>query len=460
MKKIIIKNVNVVNEDEIYPADVLIKDKKICKINRKDVSSNHVGITWCNDTTTKPSHTQIIDASDKYLLPGVIDDHVHFREPGLTHKADIFTESKAAVAGGITSYMEMPNTVPNVITRQLLEEKFRIASERSLANYSFYLGASNDNLEEILKTDPRNVCGVKIFMGSSTGDMLVDDPQALEAIFSKCKLPIAVHCEDEPSIKANTAAYRGKYGENIPIECHPLIRSREACYKSSSYAVELAKKYDTRLHILHLSTSEEVELFHNKVPFNNKKITSEACIHHLWFDDSDYKEKGMLIKWNPAIKTQNDKECILQGVLENKIDVIASDHAPHTISEKQNTYFKAPSGGPLVQYGLIVMLELYHQGKISLKKIVEKMCHAPAGCFRVEKRGYIREGYYADLVIVDVNSPWMVNKANILSKCKWSPFEGQSFHSKITHTFINGHLVYNNGSFDESVKGQRLLFER
>jgi len=420
-----------------------------------------------NDIISKISESEIntkadkiIDATGLYLFPGCIDDQVHFREPGLMHKGEIYTEAKAAVAGGVTSYMEMPNTIPNVFTQKLLEEKYKRAEEVSLANYSFFMGASNDNIDEVLKTDPKNVCGIKVFMGSSTGNMLVDKRETLEALFSKCKLLIATHCEDEDIIKNNMALYKERYGENVPMECHPLIRSEEACYKSSALAVELAKKHNTRLHILHISTAKELTLFDNKIPLKQKRITAEACIHHLWFSDEDYKTKGAFIKWNPAVKTSVDRAAILQGVLENKIDVIATDHAPHTLEEKQQTYFKAPSGGPLIQHSLIAMLELYHRGKITLEKIAEKMAHAVADCFQIEKRGYIREGYFADLVLVDLKASWTVEESNILYKCGWSPFEGLTFHSKIKQTFVSGNLVYDNGKFDESKKGQRLLFER
>ncbi len=443
--KIVINNANIVNEGKIIKGSVLIENNFILKISESliDIKVD-----------------KIIDGTDKYLFPGCIDDQVHFREPGLTHKAEIYTEAKAAVAGGVTSYMEMPNTIPNVFTQQLLEEKYKRASEVSLANYSFFMGASNDNLEEVLKINPKNVCGIKVFMGSSTGNMLVDKRETLEGLFSKCKMLVATHCEDEEMIKHNMAVYKEKYGEDVPMECHPLIRSEEACYKSSSLAVELAKKYNTRLHILHISTAKELELFDNKIPLKQKRITAEACIHHLWFSDEDYKTKGTLIKWNPAVKKASDRDAILKGVLENKIDVIATDHAPHTIEEKKQTYFKAPSGGPLVQHSFVAMLEFFYKGKISLEKIAEKMSHAVADCFQIEKRGYIREGYFADLVLVDTNSPWTVDKSNILYKCGWSPFEGQTFHSKVTHTFVNGNLIYDNGKFDESKKGQRLLFER
>jgi dihydroorotase len=392
-------------------------------------------------------------------MPGAIDDQVHFREPGLTHKANIYTESKAAVAGGITSFMEMPNTVPNTLTQELLEEKYAIAAESSLANYSFFMGASNDNLEEVLKTDPAKVCGVKVFMGSSTGNMLVDKKETLEALFSNCKMIIAAHCEDEATIKENTEKFRQKYGEEVPIEAHPIIRSEEACYLSSSFAINLAKKHNARLHVLHISTAKELELFEKK-PLKEKRITAEACIHHLWFTDADYKDKGNFIKWNPAVKRKEDRDAILEAVKDGIIDIIATDHAPHTLEEKQNSYFKAPSGGPLVQHAVAAMFELHHQGKITLEKLVEKMCHAPAALFEIEKRGFIKEGYWADIILVDPKANWTVTKENILYKCGWSPFEGQTFQSKVTHTFINGHLSYNDGAFDETIKGARLMFDR
>lgn len=445
MPTTLIKNATVVNEGKVFGATVLIENNRISRIYTP---------------ATNVDADNVIDATGKYLFPGCIDDQVHFREPGLTHKGDIYSESKAAVAGGVTSYMEMPNTIPNVFTQELLEDKYKRAAEVSFANYSFFMGASNDNIEEVLSTNPENVCGIKVFMGSSTGNMLVDKRETLETLFAKCKMLIAAHCEDEETIKKNMARYRELYGENVPIECHPLIRSEEACYKSSSLAVELAKKYNTRLHILHISTAKEITLFDTTVPLKQKRITAEACIHHLWFSDEDYKTKGTFIKWNPAVKKANDREALLQAVLENKIDIIATDHAPHTIEEKLQTYFKAPSGGPLVQHSLVAMVELYHQGKISLEKIAEKMAHAVADCFQIEKRGYIREGYFADLVLVDLKNPWKVDKSNILYKCGWSPFEGITFQSKITHTFVNGNLVYNNGVFDERKKGQRLTFDR
>jgi dihydroorotase len=443
MKTLII-NANIVNENKKFLGNILIEDGVIASVS---------------ETAINTSVDKTIDADGKYLFPGCIDDQVHFREPGLTHKGEIYTEAKAAVAGGVTSFMEMPNTVPNVFTQELLEDKYKRASEVSLANYSFFMGASNDNLEEVLKTNARNVCGVKVFMGSSTGNMLVDKIEALEGIFSKCKMLIATHCEDETIIRNNMELFREAYGEDVPIECHPLIRSEEACFKSSSLAVALAKEYKARLHILHISTAKELDLFDNNLPLKQKRITAEACIHHLWFSEEDYKTKGTLIKWNPAIKKASDREAILAGVLANKIDVIATDHAPHTLEEKNQTYFKAPSGGPLVQHSLVAMLELYHQKKIKLEKIAEKMAHSVADCFNIDKRGYIREGYAADLVLVDLNKPWTVEKPNILYKCGWSPFEGVTFHSSVTHTFVNGNLIYNNGTFDESTKGQRLLFQ-
>lgn len=445
MGTILIKNINIVNEGKIFKGNVLIDGKFISKISETDINT---------------SVDKIIDGEGQYLFPGCIDDQVHFREPGLTHKGEIYTEAKAAVAGGVTSFMEMPNTVPNVFTQELLEDKYKRASEVSLANYSFFMGASNDNLEEVLKTNPKNVCGVKVFMGSSTGNMLVDKKETLEGLFSKCKMLIATHCEDEATIRHNMQVYKDKYGEDVPLECHPLIRNEEACYKSSSLAVELAKKYNARLHILHISTAKEVELFENKTPLKEKRITAEACIHHLWFSDEDYKTKGNYIKWNPAVKKASDRDAILKAVLDNKIDVIATDHAPHTIEEKAQTYFKAPSGGPLVQHSLVAMIEMHKQGKITLEKIAEKMAHAVADCFQIEKRGYIREGYFADLVLVDLNSSQTVDKSNILYKCGWSPFEGTTFYSKVKSTFVSGHLVYDNGTFNEKTKGERLTFVR
>ena len=440
----LIKNAQIVNEGTIYKSDVLVENQII-----KEIGKN-----------INPNNKQIIDAEGLHLLPGIIDDQVHFREPGLTHKANIYTESKAAVAGGITSFMEMPNTNPQALTQELLEGKYQIAAETSIANYSFFMGVSNDNLEEVLKTDPKTVGAIKIFMGSSTGNMLVDNKSVLEEIFSKSPMLIAVHCEDEQTIQKNTIKAKKKFGEDVPIAEHPNIRSAEACYKSSSMAVELAKKHNARLHVFHLSTEKEIALFDNTLPLEEKRITAEVCIHHLWFSDRDYDEKGVLIKWNPAVKKESDKNALFQALLDGKLDVIASDHAPHTLEEKLNTYFKAPSGGPLVQHALPAMLAFANQGKISLEKVVEKMCHNPAICFRVENRGFIREGYFADLVLVDLNKPWEVNKENILYKCGWSPFEGETFNAKITHTFVNGHIAYKHGKFDESKNGMRLTFDR
>ena len=440
----LIKNAQIVNEGKIYKSDILIENQEI-----KEISAE---ITIDAD--------KVINAEGLHLLPGVIDDQVHFREPGLTHKANIYTESKAAVAGGITSFMEMPNTNPQSLTQELLEKKYQIASKTSIANYSFFMGVSNDNLEEVLKTNPKNVGGIKIFMGSSTGNMLVDNKNVLEEIFSKSPMLIAVHCEDEATIQGNIDSAMKQYGEDVPISEHPNIRSAEACYKSSSMAVELAKKHNTRLHVFHLSTEKEIALFDNSIPLKEKRITAEVCIHHLWFDDNDYKEKGTFIKWNPAIKKESDKDALFQALLDDKIDVIASDHAPHTLEEKVHTYFNAPSGGPLVQHALPAMMEFVNQGKISLEKVVEKMCHNPAICFKVENRGFIREGYFADLVLIDLNKPWGVNKENILYKCGWSPFEGETFNAQITHTFVNGHIAYEYGSFDETSRGMRLTFDR
>ncbi|MEQ8414648.1 MAG: dihydroorotase [Imperialibacter sp.] len=444
MKTKLIVNANIVNEGKVRAADVLVKGQYIEKI----------GSHLTDDAD------EVIDADGKYLLPGVIDDQVHFREPGLTHKATIYTEARAAVAGGVTSFMEMPNTVPNALTQQLLEDKYEIARQTSLANYSFFMGASNDNLEEVLKTNHRSVCGIKVFMGSSTGNMLVDNAQVLEGLFSKVDMLIATHCEDEATIRANTEIFRNKYGEDVPIECHPLIRSEEACYLSSSMAVGLAKKHGTKLHILHISTGKETALFDSSIPLAKKRITAEACVHHLWFSDEDYTSKGTLIKWNPAVKKASDREQIWKALLEDRIDVVATDHAPHTWEEKQNSYFKAPSGGPLIQHSLVAMLEKQREGKISMERLVEKMCHNPAILFQIEKRGFIREGYFADLVIADTSSTWMVEKSNILAKCGWSPFEGKIFHSKIDTVLVSGHRAYHKGQLDETKKGERLLFTR
>ncbi|TSD67128.1 dihydroorotase [Inquilinus sp. KBS0705] len=444
MSSILIKNATIVNEGGQQVADVLVKDGFIEKIDAQ-----------INATADKE-----INAEGLFLFPGCIDDQVHFREPGLTHKGNIHTESRAAVAGGITSFMEMPNTVPNALTQVLLEDKYQIAAQNSLANYSFFMGASNDNLFEVLRTDAKQVCGVKVFMGSSTGNMLVDNPDTLEKLFAQSPMLIATHCEDEATIKSNLEHYKQLLGDNIPVRMHPKIRSAEACYLSSSMAVELAKKHNTRLHILHISTERETHLFSNDIPLVNKRITAEACIHHLWFTDADYEEKGNLIKWNPAVKTEADRDAILAAVLDGRIDVIATDHAPHTIEEKANTYLHAPSGGPLVQHALTAMLELYHHGKITLEQIAEKMAHNVAILFAIEKRGFIREGYWADMVLVDLNKPWQVNKQNILYKCGWSPFEGSTFKSKVVSTIVSGNLAYENGAFVNDISGQRMTFNR
>ena len=446
MKKTLIKNARVVNEGNIKKRDILIDGDIILKISK----SINVNTTDIN----------IIEADNNYLIPGLIDDQVHFREPGLTHKATIETESKAAVAGGITSFIEMPNTVPQSTTIAKLEEKFLIAKNTSWANYSFMFGGTNDNLNEILKVDPKNVAGLKLFLGSSTGNMLVDNPEVLEEIFKKTDLLISVHCEDEKTIKDNLEIYLDKYGDDIPIEMHPKIRNEEACYISSSKAIELAKKTGARLHVFHLSTKKETNLFSNDKPLLEKKITAEVCVHHLWFSEEDYKTKGTHIKWNPAVKSKKDRDGLWEALLDDRIDVIATDHAPHTIEEKRSKYTQAPSGGPLVQHALVALLEMYHKGKISLEKIVEKACHNPAILFKIKERGYIREGYKADLVLVDLKSPWTVHKENILYKCQWSPFEGTTFKSKITHTFVNGILTYENFKFPNKSIPQRLTFNR
>ena len=444
MSSILIKSATIVNENKQYVSDLLVKDGLIERID--------------NNIDVRADRT--INAEGLHLFPGCIDDQVHFREPGLTHKADIHSESRAAVAGGITSFMEMPNTVPNTLTQELLKQKYEIASRKSLANYSFFMGASNDNIEEVLKTNTQNVCGIKVFMGSSTGNMLVDNPTTLENIFSKSPMLVAVHCEDEATIKANLAHYKELLGDDIPVRLHPKIRSEEACYLSSSMAVELAMKHNTRLHILHISTERETNLFRKDIPLKDKRITAEACVHHLWFTDKDYETKGNFIKWNPAVKTEADRKGILNAVLDGRIDVIATDHAPHTLEEKSQPYLQAPSGGPLVQHALPAILELCHHGKITLAQVAEKMAHNVAVCFQIDRRGYVREGYWADLVLVDLNNPWNVNKSNILYKCSWSPFEGTTFRSKIMYTLVSGNLAYSNGSIIEGKSGSRLNFNR
>lgn len=441
----LIKNARIVNEGTVEISDLRIKGSRIERIGK--------------NLDSLPGE-EVIDATGKFLIPGAIDDQVHFREPGLTHKGEIYTESRAAVAGGITSFMEMPNTVPNVLTQELLQDKYDIAARNSLANYSFYMGASNDNLAEVLKTDPKSVCGIKVFMGSSTGNMLVDNEEVLDGIFKNAPMMVATHCEDEATIRKNTSDFKVKFGEAPPFDVHPMIRSSEACYLSSSFAVNLAKKHGTRLHILHLSTAEEMELFDNSIPLEEKKITAEACVHHLWFDDSQYKEKGAFIKWNPAVKKASDREAIRQAVKDGRIDVIATDHAPHTLEEKQNTYFKAPSGGPLVQHAVVAIMELVKQGVFSIEEMVQKMCHNPAILFQIKERGYIREGYFADLVLIDPDQTWEVNKENVFYKCGWSPFEGTAFSSKIVSTWVSGHLAYHNGAFNNEKAGERLYFDR
>lgn len=446
MKTVLIKNAKIVNEGQIFLGDVLIENEYIVEISENIVP--------------KTSNYQLINAGGNYLLPGVIDDQVHFREPGLTHKGNIASESRAAVAGGITSYIEQPNTVPNAITQELLEDKYSIAAKTSYANYSFMMGGTNNNLEEILKINPKNVAGLKLFLGSSTGDMLVDNPESLEKIFSSTKLLIAVHSEDENTIKANFDKFKAIYGDAIPVQFHPQIRSEEACYKSTERIVALAKKTGARLHVFHLSTAKELEFFTNEIPLEEKKITAEVCIHHLWFSDKDYETKGNFIKWNPAVKTSEDRTALWEALLDDRIDVIATDHAPHTLAEKQQEYTKAPSGGPLVQHALVAMFEANYQGKIAIEKIVEKMCHNPAKLFKIDKRGFIKVGYYADLVIVNPNLPWTVNASNILSKCGWSPFDNFNFQASVTHTFVNGELVYDNFKVNEIIAGKRLEFNR
>jgi len=444
MSKILIKNGKVVTDNNINELDVLIENDKIVKI-AKDISD---------------SNAKIIDANGKYVIPGIIDDQVHFREPGLTHKANIYTESKAAVAGGVTSFMEMPNTKPAALSLDLLEDKYSIASRDSLANYSFFMGTSNDNADIALSINPQEVCGIKIFMGSSTGNMLVDNPQTLEKVFCNSDVPVAIHSEDEETIAKNTKLFIEKYGENIPFSAHPDIRSREACEICTIRAVEIAKRCNGRLHILHISTADELKYFTNAIPLKDKRITSEVCVHHLYFESKDYDEYGSLIKCNPAIKLKSDKDALFEALLDDRLDIIATDHAPHTWQEKQNGYMNAPSGVPLVQHTLNIMLDFYHQGKISLEKIVDKMCHKPAELFQIEKRGYVREGYYADLAIVDIDKIWEVNKFNIYYKCAWSPFEGKNLKGYVTDTIVSGHHAYSNGKFNESKKGMRLRFER
>ncbi len=444
MSKVLIKNAKIVNENTIFESDILIEGEVISRI----------------DFDITDADAEIINANGKYVLPGIIDDQVHFREPGLTHKGNIESESRAAVAGGITTFMEQPNTTPQTTTIEKLEEKFAMGKESSFANYSFLFGGTNDNLEELKKLDKNACSGVKLFLGSSTGNMLVDNEEVIEKIFSNTEMVISAHCEDEGTIKANLAKYKEEFGDDIPVKYHPIIRSTEACYLSSSKAINLAKKTGARLHVFHLSTGKETDLFRNDIPLEQKKITAEVCIHHLWFSDADYETKGTLIKWNPAVKTAEDRDQLWKALLDDRIDVIATDHAPHQLEEKSNVYTSAPSGGPLVQHALPAMLEKYHEGYISLEKIVEKMCHNPAKLFQIKQRGFVKEGYYADLVIADLNNKWQVSKNNIAYKCGWSPFEGTSFKSSITHTFVNGHLAYENGNFSKKKNAKRLTFNR
>lgn len=441
--KTLITGARVINEGRIVEKDVLVENEFISALL---------------PSGSRVSADRVIEATGKFLLPGVIDDQVHFREPGLTHKGDLYTESRAAVAGGVTSFMEMPNTQPQTITQELLEAKFRRAAEVSPANFSFYMGATNENLEELLKTNPRTTCGIKVFMGASTGNMLVDNPETLRAIFAQAPTLVAVHCEDETTIRKNTARYRGEFGDDIPVYLHPAIRSAEACFLSSSLAVSLAREYGTRLHVLHLSTARELELFETGLPIEEKRITAEVCVHHLWFTDADYSTRGPLIKWNPAIKSAADRDALWKALIDDRLDVVATDHAPHSLEEKQNPYTSCPSGAPMVQHSLAAMLEMSTQGRITLEKLVEKMCHAPARLFRIDRRGFIREGYYADLVLVDPMAPWTVNRENVLYKCGWSPLEGTTFSHRVTHTWVNGHLVWDNGRLDDSRRGMRLEF--
>ncbi len=448
MNNYLITYARIFNEGQSFVGHILVRNGLIYKIYQAD-----------NKPTT-PSDTIEIPAKGKWLIPGVIDDQVHFRDPGLTHKGDLTTESRAAVAGGVTTFMDMPNTIPQTVTRELLAEKILLGESKSLANFSFFFGATNDNLAELQSVDTAITCGIKVFMGASTGNMLVDDPMSLDGIFRIRKLPIAVHAEDESMIRQNLELYRKQYGDDIPIEFHPMIRSAEACYKASSFAVELARHHQTRLHLIHLSTARELSLLEPPGPVKDKKITSEVCIHHLWFDDQAYSDKGTLIKWNPAIKSAEDREALVQAVIDDKIDIIATDHAPHTLQEKDRPYTQAPSGAPMVQHSLPVMMEFHHQGRLSMEKIVEKMCHTPADLFRIRDRGYIREGYHADLVLINPDEPWTINSHNIYYKCGWTPLEGTSLKSRITHTFVNGNLIYDNGIFDESIKGKLIEFNR
>lgn len=445
MSSIIIRNGIIINEGSSSAGDILIIDDRITAIGNID-------------ETKIPGEAKPIDAEGLYVIPGIIDDQVHFREPGLTHKADIFSETRAAAAGGVTSFMDMPNTIPQSVTNEILEEKYRIAQEKSLINYSFYIGGTNTNLYELLNADPEKICGIKLFLGSSTGNMLVNDEKVLREIFSRSSMLIACHCEDEPTVKRNSEIFREKYGEDVPVKFHPLIRSREACFITSAFAVKLAKEYNTRIHILHLSTADEMKLFSPDLPIHEKRITGEVCIHHLWFEEADYERLGNFIKWNPSIKTKFDREALINGVKNNLIDIVATDHAPHTLEEKSATYFKAPSGGPLIQHSLAAMMELYHRRIFTMEMIVEKMCHNPAILYRIKERGFIREGFKADICIVDPDNKWQVTRQNILYKCGWSPFEGEHFSSRVKYTIVNGNVIYNNGMLIENTRGERLMF--
>lgn len=442
----VIANVELVNEGQVQKIHLRIENDLIKSITPAD--------------QPVPEAKEVINGEGKHLLPGAIDDQVHFREPGLTHKAEIATESKAAVAGGITSFMEMPNTVPNTLTQELLQEKYDRADEVSPANYSFFMGASNDNLNEVLKTDPSKICGIKVFMGSSTGNMLVDLPKVLDGIFKEAPCLVATHCEDEARVRANMEKARQQFGENVPMEHHPIIRDHEACYRSSSMAIELATKHNTKLHVLHISTAKELDLFRNDIPLAQKRITAEACIHHLWFTDEFYKTRGSRIKWNPAVKTAADRAEIRNALLDGRIDVVATDHAPHTVEEKANSYFSAPSGGPLVQHALPAMLEMVHQGVLSLTDVPLLMSHRVAELFQIKDRGYVRPGMKADLVMVDLNNPWTVRNADVLYKCGWTPFDGDSFRSQVVQTWVNGVSVYKDGIVNAVNVGQRMLFDR
>ena len=445
MSSIIIRNGIIINEGSSSAGDILIKNDRITAI----------GII---DNALIPGDAKSVDAKGLYIIPGIIDDQVHFRDPGLTHKADIFSETRAAAAGGVTSFMDMPNTIPQAVTNEILEEKYIIAREKSLINYSFYIGGTNTNLSELLNADPQQICGIKLFLGSSTGNMLVNDEKVLREIFARSSMLIACHCEDEPTVKRNSEIFRGKYGEDVPVKFHPLIRSREACFITSSFAVKLAKEYNTRIHILHLSTADEMKLFSPDVPVDEKRITGEVCVHHLWFEEADYERLGNNIKWNPAIKTRFDRDALINGVKNNLIDIVATDHAPHTLEEKSATYFKAPSGGPLIQHSLSAMMELFHKKIFTMEMIVDKMCHNPAIIYRIKERGFIREGYKADICIVDPHERWVVTRQNILYKCGWSPFEGEEFTSRVKYTIVNGNIIYNNGVLSENTRGERLLF--